>query len=51
MGLKISGNGTVVEHLPQHPKVEGFNPGAVTDFGTEEMAEKCYSAEFFIRLA
>ncbi len=51
MGLKTSGNGTVAEHLPHPPKVEGLNPGAATDFGTEEMAEKCYSAEFFIRLA
>ncbi len=36
----VSGSGTVVEHLPHHPKFKGSNPGTVTGTWKDENAKK-----------
>ncbi len=38
--MLVSGSGTVVEHLPHHPKFKGSNPGTVTGTWKDEMAKK-----------
>jgi hypothetical protein len=35
-----NGTGTVVEHLPRHPQVQGLSPAPTTSTGGEKMLQK-----------